>query len=84
MVDQRTDAGAMPCILKPRNMEVIMNDNVLEPGPQPDDYINVLVESELAYWTRELGVSRERLAEAIVKVGGRVADVRAYFAAPAH
>lgn len=61
-----------------------MSDNVLEPGPQPDDRINVLVESELAYWTRELGVSRERLAEAIGKVGGRVADVRAYFAAPAH
>jgi len=58
--------------------------NVLEPGPQPDDRINVLVESEVAYWTRELGVPRERLAEAIEKVGGRVADIRAYFAAPAH
>lgn len=58
--------------------------NVLEPGPQPDDRINVLVESEVAYWTRELGVPRERLAEAIGKVGGRVADIRAFFAAPAH
>ncbi len=61
-----------------------MHDNVLEPGPQPNDRINVLEESELEYWTRELGVPRERLAEAIEKVGGRVADVRAYFAAPAH
>lgn len=84
MVDQRTDACATPGILKPRNPEKIMDDNVLEPGPQPDDRINVLVESELAYWTRELGVSRERLAQAITQVGGRVADVRAYFAAPAH
>lgn len=58
--------------------------NVLEPGPQANDTINVLVESDIAYWTRELGVPRERLAEAIERVGGRVADVRAYFAAPAH
>lgn len=61
-----------------------MNDNVLEPGPQPDDQINVLEESDLEYWTRELGISRERLAEAIALVGGRVADIRAHFAAPAH
>ena len=61
-----------------------MNDNVLEPGPRPADRINVLVEDDLAYWTRELGVPRERLAEAIQHVGARVADVRAYFAAPAH
>lgn len=61
-----------------------MNDNPLEPGPQANDRINVLVEADIAYWTRELGVPRDVLADAINKVGARVADVRAYFAAPAH
>jgi hypothetical protein len=83
-VAQRTETtGGLP-ILKPPETEAIMHHNPLEPGPQPNDRINVLEESDIVYWTRELGISRERLAEAIEKVGGRVADVRAYFAAPAH
>ncbi len=53
-----------------------MSDNPLEPGPQDYDRINVNVESEIAYWTKELGVSRERLARAIEQVGEKVADVR--------
>ena len=53
-----------------------MSDNPLEPGPQPYDRINVLVESELEYWTKELGVSRALLARAINEVGERVEDVR--------
>lgn len=53
-----------------------MSDNPLEPGPQPYDRINVLVESELEYWTKELGVSRARLARVINEVGERVEDVR--------
>jgi hypothetical protein len=53
-----------------------MTDNPLEPGPQDYDRINVNVESEIAYWTKELGVSRERLARAIEEVGEKVADVR--------
>jgi ribosomal protein S6E (S10) len=53
-----------------------MADNPLEPGPQDYDRINVLVESEVAYWSKELGVSREQLARAIEEVGERVVDVR--------
>ena len=53
-----------------------MSDNPLEPGPQDYDRINVLVESEVAYWSKELGVSRERLARAIETVGEKVVDVR--------
>jgi tRNA G37 N-methylase Trm5 len=53
-----------------------MSDNPLEPGPQDYDRINVLVESEVAYWSKELGVSRERLAKAIEEVGEKVVDVR--------
>jgi ribosomal protein S6E (S10) len=53
-----------------------MSDNPLEPGPQDYDRINVLVESEVAYWSKELGVTREQLARAIEEVGEKVVDVR--------
>ncbi|MES2899310.1 MAG: DUF3606 domain-containing protein [Pseudomonadota bacterium] len=53
-----------------------MSDNVLEPGPQDYDRINVNVEAELVYWTREFGVSRERLAAAIQEVGPRIPDLK--------
>ncbi|HEY0489188.1 MAG TPA: DUF3606 domain-containing protein [Telluria sp.] len=53
-----------------------MSDNPLEPGPQDYDRVNVNVESEVEYWSRELGVSRARLAEVIEDVGPRVVDIR--------
>lgn len=53
-----------------------MSDNPLEPGAQPHDRINVLVESELEYWSKELDVSRALLARAINEVGERVEDVK--------
>ena len=60
-----------------------MSDNVLEPGPQDYDRINVLVEAELIYWTEQFGVSRERLAQAIQEVGPRIADLRRVLGNPA-
>jgi ribosomal protein S6E (S10) len=59
-----------------------MSDNPLEPGPQDYDRINVLVESEVAYWSKELGVSREQLARAIEEVGERVVDVKRQLGLP--
>lgn len=53
-----------------------MSDNPLEPGPQDYDRINVNVESEIEYWSKELNVPRERLARAIEAVGEKVVDVR--------
>lgn len=53
-----------------------MSENPLEPGPQDYDRINVNVESELAYWSKELGVPRERLAKVIEEVGPGVIDVK--------
>ena len=53
-----------------------MSDNPLEPGPQPYDRINVLVESEVAYWCKEFGVTRAQLAQAIEQVGPAVPDVK--------
>lgn len=57
-----------------------MSDNPLEPGPRDYDRINVLVESDIAYWSKELGVPRERLALAIEQVGEKVIDVRKHLA----
>jgi hypothetical protein len=56
--------------------ESIVSDNVLEPGPQDYDRINVNVEAELVYWTREFRVSREQLAAAIQEVGPRIPDLK--------
>ena len=53
-----------------------MSDNPLEPGPQAYDRINVNVESELAYWAKELGITREQLAKAIEDVGPSVFDIK--------
>ncbi len=53
-----------------------MSDSPLEPNPHDHDRINVLVESELVYWTREFGVSREQLAAAIQQVGPAIPDLR--------
>jgi hypothetical protein len=53
-----------------------MADNPLEPKPQPYDRINVLVESDVAYWTKELNVTRPVLARVIEEVGEKVEDVK--------
>lgn len=55
-----------------------MSDNPLEPGPQDYDRINVNVESDIAYWTRELRISRAQLAIAIEQAGPGVLDVKRY------
>ena len=53
-----------------------MSESPLEPNPQNYDRINVNVEAELAYWTREFNVPRAKLAEAIQKVGPRIVDLQ--------
>lgn len=60
-----------------------MSENVLEPGPQDYDRINVLVEAELVYWTQQFGVSRQQLAQAIQDVGPRITDLRKVLGEPA-
>lgn len=60
-----------------------MSENVLEPGPQDYDRINVLVEAELVYWTQQFGVSRQQLAQAIQDVGPRIPDLRKVLGEPA-
>ena len=60
-----------------------MSDNVLEPGPQHYDRVNVLVEAELDYWTKQFRVTREQLAAAIEQVGPRIPDLSKVLGEPA-
>ena len=53
-----------------------MADNLQNAGPQDRSRINVHEEWELRYWTEELGVSKERLAELVKEVGPSVNAVR--------
>ena len=61
---------------------ITVSENVLEPGPQDYDRINVLVEAELEYWTRQFNVSRAQLAAAIGQVGPRIPDLRKVLGEP--
>lgn len=45
-------------------------------GQQDRIRINIHEEHEVRYWTQELGVSREELAQAVKDVGVMAADVR--------
>lgn len=53
-----------------------MADNLQSTGPQDRSRINVNEDWELRYWTEELGVSKERLAELVKEVGPSVSAVR--------
>jgi hypothetical protein len=53
-----------------------MADNLQSAGPQDRSRINVHEEWELRYWTKELGVSKERLEELVKEVGPAVSAVR--------
>jgi hypothetical protein len=53
-----------------------MADNLQSAGPQDRSRINVHEEWEVRYWTQELGVSKERLAEIVKEVGPSVSAVR--------
>ncbi|MGO4176006.1 DUF3606 domain-containing protein [Bosea sp. TAF32] len=46
-----------------------MADNENNRGPQDRSRINMNEDYEVAYWTKELGVTREQLAAAVKKVG---------------
>lgn len=55
-----------------------MADDKKNRGPADRARINVNEPYELAYWTKELGVSEKTLRDAVAKVGVMAADVRAY------
>jgi hypothetical protein len=51
-------------------------DSLKKKGQQDRSKINMHEEFEVKYWTKALGVDRERLLEAIDKVGNSAAAVR--------
>ncbi|MGO4175997.1 DUF3606 domain-containing protein [Bosea sp. TAF32] len=53
-----------------------MADNENNRGPQDRSRINMNEDYEVAYWTKELGVTREQLAAAVKKVGVSADAVR--------
>ncbi|MDH0734836.1 DUF3606 domain-containing protein [Achromobacter spanius] len=53
-----------------------MSDDLTNRGPQDRARINVHEDHELRYWTKELGVSEERLKEAVMAVGVAVEAVK--------
>jgi len=53
-----------------------MSDNLDERGAQDRARINLNEEWEVAYWTRELGLSKEELERVVKAAGDRVTQVR--------
>ncbi|MDW5266958.1 MULTISPECIES: DUF3606 domain-containing protein [Acidobacteriaceae] len=53
-----------------------MSDDKSNRGPADRARINVNEDYEVAYWTKELGVSSDRLRELVAKHGVMAADVR--------
>ncbi|MDQ1162540.1 galactose-1-phosphate uridylyltransferase [Chryseobacterium sp. SORGH_AS 447] len=55
-----------------------MSDDLNKRRPQDASKINVHEDWELEYWSKELGVSKEKIREAVKAVGTSVAAVRRY------
>jgi hypothetical protein len=53
-------------------------DNKNITGSPETKLINVNEDYEVAYWTKELGVSKEKLKEAVAAVGTSAGAVREY------
>ena len=53
-----------------------MSDDLNNAGPQDRARINIHEAHEVAYWTKELGVSNDRLTEVVGEVGPSVKAVR--------
>jgi hypothetical protein len=54
-----------------------MNFSNLQRGPMDPTLVNVNEAQDLKYWSRSLGVSAERLIQAVEEVGAMADDVRA-------
>jgi hypothetical protein len=53
-----------------------MSDDTTKRDYRDRDRINVHEDYELRYWTKELGVTPEKLKQTVEKMGVMVADVR--------
>jgi hypothetical protein len=57
-----------------------MPDDETKRAPQNTNLISLTEDYEIDYWTKVLGVARERLAEAIQAVGHSAEKVRTFLA----
>ncbi len=55
-----------------------MPDDPNEHGTPDSRRVNIYEEHEIKYWTKELGVSKEKLIEAVNAVGTSAEEVRKY------
>lgn len=55
-----------------------MSDDLNKRRPQDASKINVHEDWELEYWSKELGVSKEKIREAVKVVGTSAVAVRRY------
>ncbi|MGN6479883.1 DUF3606 domain-containing protein [Luteibacter sp.] len=53
-----------------------MSDDKTNRGPADAQRINVNEDYEVRYWTKELGVSEDKLRETVKRVGVMAKDVR--------
>jgi len=53
-----------------------MSDDKANRGPADAQRINVNEDYEVRYWTKELGVSEDKLRETVKRVGVMAKDVR--------
>jgi hypothetical protein len=53
-----------------------MNDEKTDRGPNDPSRVNMTEDYEVAYWTRALGVSKERLAVAVEMAGSSAEAVK--------
>ena len=59
-----------------RSQETTMADDLTNRGAQDRARISLNEDHEVRYWTKELGVSKERLASVIARVGNSADAVR--------
>jgi Protein of unknown function (DUF3606) len=57
-----------------------MSDNLKIRQPQDPKKININETWEVSYWTKALGVTEQKLREAVKAVGPMVVDVRKWLA----
>jgi Protein of unknown function (DUF3606) len=55
-----------------------MPDDKTKTGPADANRINVHEDYELRYWTKQLGVTTDRLKDAVRAVGPMVRDVKSH------
>jgi hypothetical protein len=57
-----------------------MADDKTKQGPADSSRINLSEDYEVAYWTKTLGVSKEKLSEVVKEAGTSAKAVREYLA----